>query len=201
MYAAYFTLIVPFVLYILISSVYNVREDLELEFSALGGLFANIQVYFNFFWQSCELWINFYYQVLVKITILIKNRKQLRDLKSFVTKKVLLTGLESEIYKHYNRIVKYLISLMLTSFILAATLLILFPLFSSNEYFMPIVLMLPQTRYVSLIIQHSLLLSYSSIYFCMLNSYYGYPDFEINYIFSSYCCYMGAFFFIGKYFH
>lgn len=35
---------VPFVLYSLLYTVYYVRDDLELEFSALGGLFANIQV-------------------------------------------------------------------------------------------------------------------------------------------------------------
>lgn len=47
LYAAYFTLIVPFLSYILIASVYNVRDDIELEFSALGGMFANIQVDFH----------------------------------------------------------------------------------------------------------------------------------------------------------
>lgn len=51
-YAAYFTLIVPFVSYILISSVYNVRDDIELEFSALGGMFANIQVDFSLYLLS-----------------------------------------------------------------------------------------------------------------------------------------------------
>lgn len=39
---------VPLLSYILISTVYNVREDIELEFSALGGMFANIQVHFKF---------------------------------------------------------------------------------------------------------------------------------------------------------
>lgn len=48
LYAAYFSLMVPLLSYILISTVYNVREDIELEFSALGGMFANIQVHFKF---------------------------------------------------------------------------------------------------------------------------------------------------------
>ena len=48
LYAAYFTLIVPFLSYVIIASVYNVRDDIELEFSALGGMFANIQVNFQF---------------------------------------------------------------------------------------------------------------------------------------------------------
>lgn len=75
-------------------------------------------------------------------------RKQLRDLKSYVTKKVNLTENESKIYKYFNRIVKYLITIVLTSFSLTVILLVLFPLVSSNDYFMPIVLMFPRTRFV-----------------------------------------------------